>query len=387
MRVIAAVIAVCALWISVPQLAAGAARTASQSVVPSSAPAKTPIATFGAGPANTKGPDGRSTFTYTTAPGGRLNDHIAILNLTHHVETLAIYTVDATPGVHGTFSYAAKSAPRTFAGAWVSVGTPHASGVLHAKPRSTTILPVHLVVPLNAPPGDHVGAVIVSLTGLVKGKSGQRVHLEQRVATRVVVRVGGKLVPKLAIDDLHAVYSGVINPLGSGSVTVTYVVRNTGNVILGGSQQVSTHGLFGTTTKAPRVPTVPALLPGGSFHVRVHVPDVFPELRMSANVRIAPEGLQGELDPGLQPVAASADFWAIPWVLIAIITFLLIVLTVVVRRRRRSHKANLPQVAAPSEGTQSHEQTRLPTSPCHCDCRGGVRCVGLSMRQLLPRQV
>ena len=99
MRVIAAVIAVCALWISVPQLAAGAARTASQSVVPSSAPAKTPIATFGAGPANTKGPDGRSTFTYTTAPGGRLNDHIAILNLTHHVETLAIYTVDATPGV------------------------------------------------------------------------------------------------------------------------------------------------------------------------------------------------------------------------------------------------------------------------------------------------
>ena len=142
-----------------------------------------------------------------------------------------------------------------------------------------------------------MGAVIVSLTGLVKGKSGQRVHLEQRVATRVVVRVGGKLVPKLAIDDLHAVYSGVINPLGSGSVTVTYVVRNTGNVILGGSQQVSTHGLFGTTTKAPRVPTVPALLPGGSFHVRVHVPDVFPELRMSANVRIAPEGLQGELDP------------------------------------------------------------------------------------------
>jgi hypothetical protein len=294
--------------------------------------------TFGAGPANSKGPDGRTLFTYDSSPGGRIEDHIAVLNLTHHVETLRVYTVDVDPGPNGGFFYPARTAPRVGAGSWVAVGTPHASGLIHAKARSTTILPIHLTVPSNASPGDHVAAVIVSLTGLVKGKSGQHVKLEQRVATRVLVRISGTLRPQLSIERLTASYSGRRNPIKGGSVTVHYTVTNTGNAILSGAQQVSIHGMFGTTTLAKSLPAVPTLLPGGSYHATAHVADVFPELRMSAKVTVTPQAAPGDSDPGLRVATASVGFWAPPWILIAIVVLLLLLAGWRVWRWRRSRK-------------------------------------------------
>lgn len=353
MRVVGVVIAVLALVGSSASDASAASPAVQHQGLAAAAHAKRGNITFGAGPANPKKPDGRTLFTYDASPGGRIEDHIAILNITHHPETLRVYTVDVDAGPDGGFFYPPRTAARVGAGAWVAVGTPHASGLLHAKPRSTTILPIHLTVPANASPGDHVAAVVVSLTGLVKGKSGQRVNLEQRVATRVLVRVSGTLHPQLSVEHLTASYSGRLNPVKGGSVTVNYTVRNTGNAILGGTQQVNVHGLFGTTTQANSLPAIPTLLPGGSFSVTAHVADAFPEIRMTADVRVTPEGLQGDVNPGLSVVTASTHFWAIPWVLIAIIVLLLLIIWWRFRRWRRSRKADrkldtkTPQGATP----------------------------------------
>ena len=163
--------------------------------------------------------------------------------------------------------------------------------------RTTIILPFRLRVPSNASPGDHAGAVIVSINGLVKSKS-QKLKLEQRIATRVIIRVSGPLHPQLSIENLHASYSGHLNPFASGTVTITYTVRNTGNALLGATQQVSVHGLFGSSAHATGVRGVPLLLPGGAYQVKTRVPGVLPEVWVTAAVRLGPEGLRGDINPG-----------------------------------------------------------------------------------------
>jgi hypothetical protein len=355
-RVAGFLIAVLALLGVLPASASAAVPTASPQGVVTPAKAKPTNITFGAGPASKKGPDGRTLFTYDASPGGRIKDHIAILNLTRHAETLRVYTVDVDPGTNGGFFFPPRTAPRVGAGAWVAVGTPHAAGFIRAKPRSTTILPIHLTVPSNASPGDHVAAVVVSLTGHVKGgqingSSGQDVNLEQRVATRVLVRVSGTIRPQLSIESLKAHYAGRVNPFAGGTATVTYLVRNTGNAILGGSQEVSIHGLFGSTTHAGPLAAIPPLLPGGSYAMKVHVPDVFPEFLMTANVQVTPEGLTGAVDPGLHAVTSKVKFWAIPWILIGIIVLLvLIVAGAIIRRRRRARETAAPLDVKTPEG-------------------------------------
>lgn len=305
---------------------------------PSPLPGASHNVTFGAGPATDKKIDGRPYFTYDSSPGGVIDDHIGIVNFANKKQKLNIYTVDATTTTTGNVSYSPKAAKRTDAGAWLAVGSPRSAGLVTVPPRSRTILPVHLRVPTNAQPGDHAAAIIVSLTGLVKGKSGQRINLEQRVATRVIVRVSGDLHPQLEVNNLHVSYAGHLNPLARGTATVTYTINNTGNAVLGAAQHVEIKGLFGTTTQAPTLPGIPALLPGGSYPVTVHVADVFPEIRMTATVSLTPQGLQGDVNPGIHAVSASTHFWAVPWLLIAIVLLLLLAIAVEIARRRRRRK-------------------------------------------------
>jgi hypothetical protein len=298
-------------------------------------------ATFGAGPANTKRVDGRPYFTYDSSPGGSIEDHIAVINYADHKQTLNVYAVDAVVGTNGTYSFAPRSARPRQVGAWIAVGSPAGIGEVTVGPRTTVILPVFVHVPLNASPGDHVGAVIVSLTALVKGKgkAGEHVKFEQRIATRVVIRVSGPLRPALTIENLQATYSGSLNPFASGAVTVTYTVANTGNALLGAKQQISVHGLFGSTATATSAPTVPLLLPGGSDRISVKVSGVFPEISLTAKASLVPEGLQGDVDPGLHNTTASVTVLAVPWVLIAIVVVLVLLVIALFWRR---HRARMP---------------------------------------------
>jgi len=203
--------------------------------------------------------------------------------------------------------------------------------------RTTLILPVLLHVPANASPGDHVGAVIVSITGLARGKN-QKLKLEQRIATKVIIRVSGPLHPRLSIQNLRASYSGHLDPFASGTVTVSYTVRNTGNALLGASQKVTVHGLLGSSAEARGLPVIPLLLPGGSYTVRTRLSGVPPEIAVTASIRLNPEGLRGDLNPGIRVTTASVTLWAVPWILAAVVfLLLLVVIGLIWRRRRRRH--------------------------------------------------
>jgi hypothetical protein len=309
----------------------------------SSGHAKPTFATFGAAPANAKGPDGLPYFTFDTTPGGALTDHLAVTNYTRRAVRLAVYPVDAVSATNGTISFPSRSAPRQEAGAWLAVGTPGRSGFVTVKARSTDILPVRIVVPTNAPPGDHIGAVVVSLAGLVTGKFGhggtQKVKFEQRIAVKAVFRVSGPIHPLVAIQGLKASYRGPIDPFARGDVRVTYVVHNGGNVVFGGSSVISVHGLLGEHVVAPKAVQIPPLLPGASYPVSVVVPAVYPELLMSAKVTVNPQGLQGDIDTGLVPVSSSVHFLAIPWLLVVVLLLLMLGLCYRYWRRRRLRRA------------------------------------------------
>jgi Bacterial protein of unknown function (DUF916) len=296
-------------------------------------------ATFGAGPANLKGSDGRTFFTFDTTAGGSQKTHIEITNSSFKTEVLAVYAVDAVSATNGTISFPGPQVARRQAGAWISIGTPGSSGEITLKPRSTDILPIHVAVPTNASPGDHVGAVVVSLTGFVVGTFGQsgveKVKFEQRIAIRALFRVAGPLHPLMTINNLKASYHGPIDPFARGQVTVSYVVQNGGNVVLGGPQAVSVQGWFGEHVAGPAIVAVPALLPGASYPVRVVVRGVYPELVMSGTVTVTPEGISGQVDPGLRPVSSTVHFLAIPWILLIVVLLMIVGLAGWYWRRRR----------------------------------------------------
>jgi hypothetical protein len=305
---------------------------------PATAPKPKP-ATFGIGPANAKKVDGRPALTYLASPGSQLTDHVAIINLGTKPITLNLYAADASVGADGTFGYLAKAAQRADASAWITPRTGRQSTIT-LGPRATKIVPIALSIPADASPGDHTAGVITSLTSKVKSSRGTLVDFEQRVALRTSIRVSGPLHPTLAIENLHAHYSGTTNPVGSGSVTVTYRVRNTGNVRLGARQRVVVSGLFGADGPAKALADVPLLLPKSVVAMSVTVPDVLPQVRLTARVVLFPLKVEGDVDPGLpSQITTTTSLWAIPWMLIMILAGLIVLAAAVWawRRWRRQH--------------------------------------------------
>ena len=98
-------------------------------------------------------------------------------------------------------------------------------------------MPFTLTVPSDATPGDHTGGVLAAVTEQRTTTNGQRVNVDRRIAARVYLRVNGPLTSSLQIDRLSAAHDGPI--VGNGTVTVTYRVRNTGNVRLRATAHVS----------------------------------------------------------------------------------------------------------------------------------------------------
>lgn len=290
--------------------------------------------TFGIGPSDGKALDSRPYLTFLTGPGQQVTDHVGVVNLTHHALRLHVYPVDAVSSNDGSIAYQPAAAPRREAGSWITVHTPGDGDTVVVAPRKLLVLPITVNVPSNAQPGDHVAGIVASLISKVTGSQSD-VNLEQRVALRAMFRVGGDLRPQLSIEGLQVTYHGTLNPIGTGTATVSYRVHNTGNAALGARQQVSVSGLF-ASEKAKTLPQVPLLLPGASVAERAVVRGVFPTLYMHARVRLYPLVAPGDVDPGLpKSFTAEAGFWAVPWTLLGLVLLVVVaIVTWLVYRRR-----------------------------------------------------
>lgn len=328
--------------------------TATSAPTGDSASSGTANATFGIGPATANGIDGRPFLNYTTSPGARTTDHVVVQNYSTKPLTIQLYTADATAGAGGAIGFAARSQPGPDAHKWITFLDGQTSVSLQLKARERRVLPIGIAVPVNATPGDHLAGVLASFTGRVIGKSGQNVDLEQRVALRALFRVSGTIRSQMAIERLKVDYHGTLNPFGAGSATITYVVRNTGNVLLSGKQRLNVTGIFGSTGSRSKLVQLPLMLPGAAFPMRVQVARVWPQLLMHARVTVTPLGVAGASDPKLDPASASTSFWAVPWSLLALLVLLagMVVLVFLWRRklnaRPAAHAAN--RVGKPALG-------------------------------------
>jgi hypothetical protein len=296
-----------------------------------------PAAFFGLGPASATKIDNRPYFAWGVTPGASLKDYVAVVNFGAHPVTVQVFASNAVSLAKGGTGFLSQDQILGGPASWITLLLPHGSSAVYLPPRSQVIVPITVQIPRNAPPGDHVGAIIASLTSSAVAKNHAKVHLVQQVAARAVIRVSGPLHPRLTVSGLSVEYNDPLNPAASSAATLRFTVRNTGNVLLGGKESVSVHGLFGES-KTTKAPEIPIMLPGGSTTETVTVRGVYPELLMHGDVTITPLILGGQADPGLKTYYGSVTFWAIPWVLIVIVILIVLLIGAYIWRRRRRRR-------------------------------------------------
>jgi hypothetical protein len=289
-------------------------------------PARPAPVTFGIGAANATGIDGRSDLDYQSSPGGQLLDHIAVVNYASTRQRLTVYAVDATNAADGTVAFADAGTPRTGAAAWFTVHLSGSTDAITLGPHATRILPISMIVPKNASPGDHLAGIVASLTSRARSGKGEKVNLEQRVALRAYIRISGPVLPGLRIENLRINYH---NAVTLGSATVSFAVHNTGNVSLGGTVQVQMGGVVGPTASAKGT-EIPLLLPGGTFAEKIQLHGVWPVFYDQASVKIHPLAQAGAVDPVLPNFSSSSHVVTIPWLVIGLVV--LVVALVLVRQ-------------------------------------------------------
>lgn len=334
---------------------------------PSSSAGQSPNeATFGIQAASATAGDTRPDFTFGGTSGSVISDHVAVSNIGDVPLDLELYPTDAIATSDGSFAIELGLTKPTDLGSWITMNTARQITIpaRTAKGPTTMIVPFTVSVPSDATPGDHAGAIVVSLH-TAAGVSGPASEaLDQRVGIRVYFRVAGPIHAGLSIQKLSPTFlrgSSLYNPFGRGSVRMTYEIRNTGNVILGGKQDVKVSGLIGGSTTATTVDgkplaQIPALLPGGSMKFTALAKDVFPSFRVTTTVRVTPLVPVGQIDPGIVVASASVTVWGIPWALVVLILIVLGACGWLIWRRRH------PSRKTGRHGPPPKNRERVPVS-------------------------
>ncbi|RYV49985.1 COG1470 family protein [Pengzhenrongella frigida] len=322
------------------------------------------LASFGIGPASAERPDDRSFLEFSAGPGAVIYDHVAIINQAAAPIDLQVYSGDVVMADGGGLSVTARDQATTDAGSWITVEGP---GTIQIPAQSQetglgyVVVPFSLTIPANAQPGDHLGGIVASLVSAGQGgENSPSIALEQRVAARVYIRVEGPLDPGLDVVDVTATYAaGALAGVRAGTMTVSYTLRNSGNVRLAVEPSVRVAGPFGLLERTAAGERADEILPGGEVKVTTTVPDVWPlgfeTVTVSAR-GVAPTA--GE-DPGVGTATGSAVVWAFPWAILATLA-LLIAITIyrVVRARRRKTRRNARRVARARAATQADAPER-----------------------------
>lgn len=286
---------------------------------PSPAPSGSGAATFGIQPATQTARDKtRDFFTYQATPGAQKTDYIAVSNYSTSPLKLRIYATDAYNTADGGFTVLPLATKPRDVGLWVSFPTT----VVTLQAKSSQILPFTLKVPNDAKPGDHVGGIMLSLTTQAADSKGGQIEVESRVGTRLQVRVPGALKAQLAVSHVSVTYHGSSIPFGSGSLTVSYTVENTGNVRLSGTQKVHVSSLFGGSQPSLPIADVKELLPGDQERVTATVKSVLPSFSSTAHVSVVPTPVVGDIDPVLAAVDEDSSVATVPWSTILLVLLL-----------------------------------------------------------------
>lgn len=297
--------------------------------------------TWSVQPANEDGADGRASWDFALEPGESVEDYALITNFGEEALTFDVYSHDAVNTPDGAFTLQPADAESVEVGAWIGLDEQ-----VTVEPGDSSVVPFTIAVPEDAVPGDHAGGIVASITSEATDDEGQQVLVDNRVGSRIYLRVAGELDPVLAVEVVDAEYvRSSWLPFTSGEVTVTYLVRNAGNVRLAGEQEATVHGLFGMGEQTVTLDELREVLPGQAITSSAVADGVAPLVRVTGEVfvdPVPPEATGAEVIP---PVRASAatTMWVVPWPELIIIAMLAVGVWWTWRRRRqrKSREATL----------------------------------------------
>ena len=268
---------------------------------------------------------GQLKFNYTNIkPGSTITDHVAVFNYSQQSAAFEIYGTDATgtTASNELLLMPATEQPKDI-GAWVSF--PHATRLSVIIPADRGVIePFTISVPRQATPGDHTGAIVAAVSTQAIGAGGQGVTKAVRIALPLEIRVIGQLRAGMRVESVSAGFSNNADPIGDGTATVSFVVHNTGNIRLAGSQRVSVTGPFGMTAAIPPK-LLATVLPGDSVQFTAAVHQLYPAGPLTAHVLVSPAAPRGEpaLVTPMGMATATAGLFAVPWA--ALVVLILVV--------------------------------------------------------------
>jgi len=265
-------------------------------------------------PASETGPDGRSRFSYEVAPGQQLTDNYSVSNTGTTAQTMRVFSTDAFNTEDGAYGLLDTDAQAVDAGAWVTFENGAKFVDVPLAPGESKLVTFTLTVPADASPGDHAAGIVTSVTS----PQGQ-ILVDRRVATRLYVRVPGDLQAALTVGSISSSYEPTINPL-DGTTTVTFTVRNSGNIALGGNMIVGVKTYLGISAAPIVREELAEMLPRSTRVITMTVPGVAQLGYLNSYVSLAPVAAENTTNPGpLAVVDRDTVAIAIPWWLIIVI--------------------------------------------------------------------
>lgn len=294
-------------------------------------------------PANPEGETSRSFFVYDVRPGQSIEDWVAVTNYGDEPMTFKVYGTDAFNTEDGSFALLEAGEEPRLAGTWLEFDP--ADSVVDVEPGETRVIPLTMVIPDNAEPGDHAAGVVISVAHDAIDAQGQLVRVDRRIAARVYLRVEGPARPALQVEAVHVDYDYPWwNPFRTGTATVAYRMRNAGNLRLAADSQIAVKGPFNVPLGEPAKADVPEMLPGTVYEYTHEVTGVYPLFWLSAKITAEPQPApQAAGLTGVGPVTRSASAAAVPWPIVA---GLLLLTTVLLWRRKRAKTKLRVAVAA-----------------------------------------
>lgn len=300
-------------------------------------------------------PSTRPSLSYTAAAGATVNDSVTLWNYGNVQLTFRVYATDAFNNADGAFDLLPGTETPKDLGAWVSVPVKFVTVPANSK----VDLPLTLVVPPGAEPGDHAAAIVASNEAEGTGPDGKTVTVDRRTGTRIHLRVGGPLRPALAVTKAKSVYHGSLDPR-KGELDVTYTVRNVGNVRLGAAPTISVKNIFGRTMKKATPDPIAELLPGNEVTLTRHFTDVAATVRVGAQIKLTPTSIGDGSPTKADASSRTASTWASPWLLLAIAVAIALLVRGIRWWRQRSGQGSPRPPAGPVQPPQAREQPVPP---------------------------
>jgi len=290
----------------------------------------------------------RPYFILDLEAGRQAQDAVTLVNKTRGPLTFDLYTADAFNDDHGAFVLRRAEDRKRDMGAWVKLPVDHVTVAAGA----VVAIPFTIDVPPTARPGDHTGGIVALArtdTRLPAGNGPIRVRIRNGVGARIYGRVSGAVSPKLEVTQLSLQPDrppGSLLGLATGG-TLSYTVKNTGDVRLIPNAKVAITSTFGLTDRHLEQ-QLQELLPGQSQVVHQPVNGLRLIGRLRAAVTVTAQTARS---------TRSTDGWHIPWLLLALLA--LTIGRLLIWASKREHEAPIrpPHNRRPAS---RQPQTRRP---------------------------